>query len=54
MLRMREDLVGGPYSTMRPPYITATFSAKRATSPKSWVTKITDVPVLPRAHAATR
>ena len=33
-----------PNSTMRPAYITATRSAISATTPKSWVIMITDMP----------
>ena len=35
----------GPVSTMRPPYITATRWATSATTPRSWVMRITAAPV---------
>ena len=46
MARRAEDVAStGPVSTMRPPYITATRCATSATTPRSWVMRMTAAPV---------
>ena len=41
--RRVEDLLAGPSSTFRPRHITTTRSATSATTPMSWVMKITAI-----------
>ncbi len=40
---LAKSVVVGAFSTSRPPYITATSSVCPATTPRSWVTRITDM-----------